>query len=243
LLLTTADVSRLIPVVAVAPAGFVRGNEQALAAWARCWLAGAKETQADVPAAARLVAAMKGAPAVLDLLSRLGHIVPSTLHDNARAAGLAGRGAVTIEVLFQRTFHLWREVGALSAPAPETAPLSIEVIAELARRDATMAEAGPVTAPGRPKPVDEAALAQAKVLLVYSSPPGKLDDNALASTVGLLAGLFERSPVRVSVREGIARARRVVGNARARFDLTERVFPTAKAPPRATATIEVLAAP
>ena len=244
LLLTTSDVSRLIPIVAVAPAGFVRGNEQALAAWARCWLAGAKEMQADVPAAARLVAAMRGAPAVLDLLSRLGQITPSTLHDNARAAGLAGRGAVTIEALFQRTFRLWRELGVLSAPAPESAPLSIEVIAELARRDVSMAEAGPAAAPGKPKPIDEAALAEAKVLLVYSSPPGKLDDNALAATVGLFAGVFERSPVRVSVREGIARARRVVSTARSRFDLAERVFPAAKPPlPRATATIEVVAAP
>ncbi len=105
-----------------------------------------------------------------------------------------------------------------------------------------MAEAGPVTPQARPKPPDEAALAQAKVVLVYSAPPGKLDENALAATVGLLAGVFERSPVRVSVREG-ARARRVVGNARARFDLTDRVFASTAKPPRGAAAVEVLAAP
>ena len=122
ILLTTADASHLVPFVAVAQHGLLEKSKKALAVWARVWLDGTRKLASDSPTAARQIAAAPGAPEPIALLKRLGQTGSATLTDNARVGGLSGRGAVTLDSLFQRTWRIWRASGLLATPAPEAAP-------------------------------------------------------------------------------------------------------------------------
>ncbi len=62
----------------------------------------------------------------------MGYLSFADLADAVRLAGLSGRSAVSLELLFQRNWALWREVGVLSTPAPEHAPLANSVVARVA---------------------------------------------------------------------------------------------------------------
>jgi hypothetical protein len=241
LLLTTADAPRLVPYVAVAPAGLIEQRSRALIAWATTWLKGARKLAQDAPAGARTVAATKGAPEPIALLQTLGQSSPATLSDNVRVAGLSGRSAITLEALFQRSWALWRAASVLATPSPEAAPIVTGVISALAR--AEPAQAG---APDDAKPRE--AGANAKVLLTYRQPDGKLDEAALVATAGFLAGVFERAPLRLAVSAGgavdKARTKKAIEDAQGRFGLPAgRITAAAKPVPQAAAAIEVLSVP
>jgi hypothetical protein len=242
-LLTTADASRLVPFVAVAPHALIERQPAALAALARGWLLGQKQVEADPPAAARVVGAAPNAPGPLLLLKGLGEMTPSPLSDNARAVGLSGRGAVTLEALFQASWRAWRATGLLTTPAPDAAPIATSIIASLVRSDPALL--GP-SAPGAPAPFKGDA-AHARALLVYRQPDGKLAEPALQEEIGLLAGVFERSALRVGIRGGgvdKARTKKAIDAAVGQFDLhPSRLVPAGKLPDRAAASVEVLASP
>jgi hypothetical protein len=106
ILFTTADASRLVPFVAVAQHGLVDTQSRALAAWARVWLESTRKLEADLPTAARTIAGAPGAPEPIALIKRLGEIAPASLGDNARCFGLSGRGALTLEALFQQSWRI-----------------------------------------------------------------------------------------------------------------------------------------
>ena len=239
LLLTTADAPRLVPFVAVAPRGLIEQRSRALTAWAGAWLAGARKLSQDAPAGARTIAATKGAPEPLALLQTLGQSAPATLADNVRMAGLSGRSAVTLETLFQRSWALWRAASVLATPSPEAAPVSTGIISALARAEPGLAAATPDDVkPQQPAP-------SAKVLLAYRQPDGKLDDTALVTTAGFLAGVFERAPLRLGVNAGgaidKARTKKVIDDTLGRFGLAPtRITPAAKSLPQSSAFIEVL---
>ncbi len=242
ILLTTADATRLVPFVAVAQRGLLEKNGKALAAWSRVWLEAEKKLDADPPAAARAVAAAPGAPDLIVLLKRLGEIAPASLGDNARAFGLSGRGALTLDALFQEAWRTWRAAGALVTPAPEAAPIDGTILAALARSNPSLATPVPKA---RPVPANPDAL---KALLTYRQPEGKVDDAALLAATGLLADVFERSALRVVVtRAGAvdaAATKKLVEEVEQRFDLAPgRVLAGKKAPAKAGAAVEVLAAP
>lgn len=241
LLLTTADAPRLIPYVAVAPRGLVEQRSRALTAWAGAWLAGARKLAQDAPAGARAVAATKGAPEPIALLQTLGQSAPATLADNVRAAGLSGRGAITLDTLFLRAWAIWRAASVLATPSPEVAPVATGVIASLAR-----AEPGQAAAAPDDKPRD--APAGAKPLITYRQTDAKPDEAELVATAGLLAGVFERAPLRLGVSAGGSidknRTKKIIDDATGRFGLAPgRVTPAAKAVPLTSASIEVLAVP
>ncbi len=239
LLLTTADAPRLVPFVAVAPRGLVEQRSRALTAWAGAWLAGARKLSQDAPAGARAIAATKGAPEPLALLQTLGQSAPATLADNVRMAGLSGRSAVTLETLFQRSWALWRAASVLATPSPEAAPVSTGIISALARAEPGLAGAAPDDVkPQQPAP-------SAKVLLAYRQPEGKLDETALVTTAGFLAGVFERAPLRLGVNAGgaidKARTKKVIDDTLGRFGLAPTRFtPAAKSLPQSSAFIEIL---
>ncbi len=242
LLLTTADAPRLIPYVAVAPRGLIEQRSRALTAWAGAWLAGARKLAQDAPAGARTVGATKGAPEPIALLQTLGQSAPATLADNVRAAGLSGRGAITLETLFQRTWAIWRAASVLATPSPETAPVSTGIISALARAEPGQAAAAPDDGKTRE------AGAGAKVLITYRQPDGKADEAALVATAGLLAGVFERAPLRLGVNVAGSidknRTKKVIDDAVGRFGLLAgRITPSAKAVPQSAASIEVLGVP
>jgi hypothetical protein len=136
---TSADASALIPFVAIAPQGFLQ-NRRVIAAFVDAWLEGVDQLEDDVPAAARQVSAIKGAPETLTLVRNLGLVEFSGLRDNVRRAGLAGRDPVNLASLFQLTWRLWRGVDVLTTPAPKNVPIAFEAIASLALQSAELEE-------------------------------------------------------------------------------------------------------
>lgn len=245
ILLTTADASRLVPFVAVAQHGLIEKNPRALAAWTRVWLEATRKLDGDPPAAARTIAGAPGAPEPLALLKRLGEIAPASLGDNARAFGLSGRGALTLDALFQQTWRIWRGAGVLATPVPDAAPINGSVIASLARSHPSLA------APSVPlKPRAGAQSPDAlKALVTYRQAEGKVDDALLLGTTGLLADVFDRSVLRVVVANktgGVdaAATKRLVDDVQERFDVAPgRVTAAKKAPGKVGAAVEILVAP
>ena len=241
LLVTSADMPHVMPIVAVAPHGFVQAHAADLEQWGRVWLAGVTKLQADVPAGGREVATMAGAPPVLSIIEGLGQIEFATLRENATAMGLSGRGAFTLDQAFRTTWRIWRDIGVLTTPPPEMAPLYTGIIGSLAR---TSPEATTADAP-RARTADAGDGKRPEVLLVVKGPVakgGKLDAEAFVNQIGFLAGVFDRLRLRVSIRDDAKTAELLVGMARDRFGLrAEQLSVARQAPSGASTAVEVLA--
>lgn len=249
LLLTTADTPRLLPYVAVAQRGLLEKHTKVVSAWARGWLNGMKKLSADAPAGARQIAAVPGAPEPLALLKRMGEIVPASLGDNVRLSGLSGRGAMTLDLLFNRAWQLYRGAGVLATPVPEETPVTNGVIASLARLmpemiDPPAAGRNSEASNGKKKETSE----KARVLLtVRVGETGKLDEEALVNALGLLSGVFERSELRVSVNQGGGvdggRTKKMMERAQERFGIeVTRLSASKGAIGKGAAGVEVMAA-
>lgn len=234
-LLSTADASRLIPYVAVAQRSLIERQTAALGSWARGWIAGQRIIESDPAEAARHVGAVQGAPGPLPLLKGLGEMQSSSLPDAIRAAGLSGRSAVTLDTLFQQSWQLWRAYGALSTPAPDTVPVSTVVLTNLAR-----SEVIPPPRETSPRIGSE----KGKPLLVYRQKEGAVDEKVLESKLALLASIFERSMLRVSMKQEGGKLKKMIENIQGTYDLAPgRIVIGTKLPERAAAAIEVFPAP
>jgi len=237
-LVSTSDATGLIPIVAIAPQGFVEGQPDTAAIFARTWLDGATRLRRDVPEAARQVAAVRGAPEAVELLQLLGQSELATLRDNAQLAALSGRGAVTLDALFVRTWRLYRDAGVLSSPTPARAPLSTATIARLVRTDPSLAAPARSTAPSLSA---DAASRQPATLTMRLDAR---DTQRLVAELGFMADVFGRSPIRVLVGSSRTRTTQVIQAAVQRFDLEPaRIVPGRRPVGGASASIEVLAAP
>lgn len=250
LLLTTADTPKLMPYVAVAQRGLLEKNGKAISVWAKGWLSGMRKLSGDAPAGARQIAAVNGAPEPLALLKRMGEIAPASLGENVRISGLSGRGALTLDGLFNRTWQLYRGAGILATPVPEETPVTNAVIASLARSMPEMVD--PPSAgrsPGASNDKKKTTNDKAKVILSAKvGDAAKLDEEALVNTIGLLAGVFERSELRIAVNQGGgvdgARTKKILERAQDRFDVgVERLVTSKGAIGKGAAGIEVMAAP
>lgn len=211
-LATTADASQLAPYVALAPAGFLESDADSVAAWTRAWLSGVEQMQADVPLAARTVAALDNAPEPMALLRRVGQMRFADLAANTRVLGLSGRGAITLEALFQETWSLWRDVGALTTPAPDAVPMSTGPIISVVLGSATQPMSARV---GGDPSFDTDPILERRL---------RVDEAELIAELGLLAGVFERSAIEVAFRGSRTRAERVIAQACDRFDLPRARF-------------------
>ncbi|MCU0656574.1 MAG: hypothetical protein MUF64_15375 [Polyangiaceae bacterium] len=232
-LLSTADASRLIPYVAVAQRSLLERHGPSLVSWARGWLTGQKLVEADPAAAARSVGSTQGAPGPLPLLKGMGEIQPSSLADGVRAAGLSGRNAITLEGLFQQSWQVWKQAGVVTSPAPDAAPIAPGVLAALVRSE------GMPPAPGGPTRLGSD---KGKPLLVvrHKDEP---DERALEAQIGLLAGAFERSAVRVARRDE-RKLKKLLESAQGTYDIAPgRLLPATKAPEKGSVLIEVFPAP
>jgi hypothetical protein len=220
----------------VAPRGFAEGHVAALAALARAWLRGTADMRKDVTAAARKVAALPGAPDPAALLERLGGLGDASGADEVRALGLAGRDAVTVATLFARDWRLLRDTGALASPAPASAPVATAAVAKLLAADPKLGETGAATPPPAPPAAD------ARVLLAHRMD--KADVDAIVAEAAWLAGVFERSALRVSTRPA-SLAKDAVAAIHDRQNVpAERLVAAAAAPSDGSpAILEVLAAP
>lgn len=250
ILLTTADASRLVPFVAVAQHGLLEKSNKALVVWARVWLEGAKKLASDPPTAARQIAASPGAPEPIALLKRLGQTGSASLTDNTRIAGLSGRGAVTLDALFQRTWRIWRASGLLATPAPESAPIATSVIAALVHSNPELITPSVGRGPTVPQATGKAssALDSLRVMITFRQAETKLDEAELINSAAFFAEAFERSSLRVSVMKSgnvdTVATKHLIDAVEERFDVaTGRLSPAKKAIAKAAAGIEVLAAP
>ena len=236
LLVTSADLPHLMPIVAVAPHGFIKAHAAELETWGRIWLTGVSRLQNDVPDGGRQVASIAGAPPVLQIIEALGQIEFASLRENAAAAGLSGRGALTLDEIFRITWRIWRDTGVITTPAPEVSPLHTGLIASLVR---TEPNAAGVDAPRPRAPTTDAK--RPEVLLVVKAPAGKLDAEAFVTRIGFLAGVFDRLPLRISVKDDPKTATLLMEMARDRFGLRPVQLSIAKrAPSGSSAAIEVL---
>ncbi|MBN8611217.1 MAG: hypothetical protein J0L92_11560 [Deltaproteobacteria bacterium] len=185
--ISTADASRLSPWVVLAPRAFVRDHQPVLVAWSEAWLAALTLLSRDVPASARTIAAIEGAPPLIEVLRRLAQIEMVPLSAQAELAGLAGPTAITIESLFRRTWALHRALGLIDGPVPETSPIATGTIATLVRR----------TPPASTPPVPFRAPTDVRVL---ASAPLAASPEVALERLAFLAGVFPRSRVRVESR-------------------------------------------
>jgi hypothetical protein len=234
LLVTSADLPHVMPVVAVAPHGFIKAHASELETWGRVWLEGVGRLQTDVPAGGRKVAGIAGAPPVLSIIEALGQIEFATLRENATAMGLSGRGALTLDETFRTTWRIWRDTGLLTTPPPEIVPLQTNLVASLART-APKATAEPARARSQPD------ARRPEVLLVVRAPAGKLDAEAFVNRLGFLAGVFDRLKLRVGVAGDPKTAQLFTEMARDRFGLRPDQLSVGKQPAwGTTAAVEVL---
>lgn len=230
-LLTTADAGNLVPFVAIAPKGFLK-NERAMRAWVAAWQEGVAMLQADVPAGARRIATLDGAPKTVDLVRRLGLIEFADLAENARRFGLAGRDAVTLDELFVLTWRLWREASVLVTPAPQTAPLATETITSLIIETPSKSDSV----------VSSRSDFEARSILRVAV--GRPNDAKSVHRLGLIAGVFSRSAFRVGAAGKKKATEDLVVGLSDRFGLDrERFRAKPRLAKRKTAVLEVLAAP
>jgi ABC-type nitrate/sulfonate/bicarbonate transport system substrate-binding protein len=225
ILLTSADASRAVPLVAFAAHAFLEAHPDDVAAFAKHWLAGNARVKADAAAASRTIAAMPQAPEAVVLLERLGQMEPAAAEDLA---------VEPLQEIVRHEMELWRAAGSGAGGALGPVPVATSTLASLAK-------AGPADAGAKPAP-GIGPRRGGNVLLVRREAPadGKVDEEALGATIAWLVTVFDRSTVRVTVK-GAGRTHAVVGAAIERLHLPARVVEGEGQPASGVATIEVLA--
>ncbi len=241
--LSTAEAGRFVPFVMVAPASFVDRERTTLAAFCKAWLAGVEKMDSDPTGSARSIGALEGAPEPIALLGRLGRIAPTGLAENAELTGLSGRGAVTIETLFLRTWRLVKDAKLSTASAPEAAPVAPIIVATLVRSEPKLAK--PIAKSDAPseKPKHADALSP----LVVTRIDGDTDE--VAHEAALVTGVFPRAQARITAYRGGAMdkalATELVNELVGRYGLGADRFTIGKVAPRphTAAALEILRIP
>jgi hypothetical protein len=231
-LLTTADASHLVPIVAVAPRGFFETRADAAVALVRAWLAGEGSLKKDIPAVARTIAAEQGAPDPATVIERLGWIATSDAADNARTLLVAQQGAMDAQALFRLEASLHEGAGVLSAHQADRANVATGPLRRALGADAAKASAPPFTPPA----------ADARVWLAHRIDKGDASD--VARQIATLAGVFDRSAIRVSTKPA-SLAKDAATSAQDDFGVASERVVVGAAPPAdgSRAWLEVLAAP
>lgn len=231
---SSADASRLIPIVAVAPKATIDARGKALEDWSKAWLEGLARAGKDAPAVARrlatkdnvtFAAGVGGAPEALHLVERLGQIE-------------AAKSNVPLDALVSRTWQLARAGGLTTSAAPDPLPIDARATAGQAKpapatgdADAGAGAFGPVPAGATP-------------LVLYRAVDTAADANAVAAQIGFLSGVFERAIFRVSAKGGDKAAKNIAGIARDKYEVpVTRLATVAAEPQGAFAAVEILAPP
>ncbi len=250
---STADASRLIPLVVVAPKSLIDANEPKIRDFARAWLDGLDRVHADASGVARRLAAKENlplaagvgaAPEAIAMLDKLGQIDALGRLQQHAWIGPTAQGTLTLATLMQRTWWVMRSGGATSVAAPSPLPI-----------DDRVANALDPVAPASSTPqVDSPSTALASVsgplpgtaapLIVYRAADPSADAASVAAQVGFLAGIFEHAAFRVTAKGGEKAARAIATVARDTFHVTPSRLATAPGEPQgAFASVEVLSLP
>lgn len=259
---STADASRLIPIVAIAPKAQLDANEGKMRDFARAWLDGIERARKDASNVARrlankealpLAAGVGGAPEAISLLERLGQIEPVSLAQQRLFIGSANRaGSATLDALAQRTWTLARAGGLTTGVAPTPLPIDERIAVAIAPAPPAPAAGGggAATATGAAVGTADggafAALpASATPLLVYRAVDAGSDAATVAAQIGFLASVFEHGAFRVTAKGGDKAARAIAAAARDGFNVAPNRLATAAGEPKdgAFASVEVLSLP
>jgi hypothetical protein len=250
---STADASRLIPVVMVAPRAQLEASEPKLRELARTWLSALTRSQRDAATVARrlankealpLAAGVGGAPEAVALLDRLGQLEPVGVSEQRALLGPLAKGPGGLESLVQRTWLLARAGGLTSSAAPSPLPIDARIALAIAPAPAAAplgaADAGAPDAGGALPPLP----ASATPLCLYRAVDPASDVASVAAQIGFLAAVFERAAFRVSAKGGDKVARSIAAAARDGSGIAQaRLATTAQEPAGAFASVEILSLP
>lgn len=246
--LSTADASRLVPIVAVASKSVIEGREALVRAWSLAWFRGLARTKTDVPGVARRLAAkdalpfaggVGGAPEALALVERLGQIEDATLEQQSSLIGPLAKSAVTLESLTQRSWRLARGAGMTTAAAPEPLPIDARIVSMIAPPPQPSAVPRLEADAGAHFATQPVAGAISNI--VYRAVEGDADE--VAAQVAFLAGVFERGIFKITAKGGDKAAKAIASNIRDRGVASNRLLTGAAEPQRAFALVEVLSPP
>jgi hypothetical protein len=257
LALSTADASRLVPIVAVAPKALLDASEPKMRELARAWLEGLGRAGKDASSVARrlankealpLGAGVGGAPEAIALLERLGQVEAATLAQQSSYFGASAKGPVTLATLTQRTWSLARAAGLTTSAAPEALPIDARIATALAPSSTSSPRATDVDAGGTDAGAGTGAFAPlptgATPLVLYRAVEAQADAASVAAQIGFLSGIFEHAAFRVTAKGGEKAARAIANAARERFDLPASRLATGTGEPAgAFAAVEILALP
>lgn len=235
--LSTREAARLLPYVLIAPRPLLEEREAVVAAFVQGWLAGADALLKDRAKAARTLSALEGAPEALGLLHALGDIEPIRLYENAELLGLSGRGAVSIEFLVDWQFRVRRAARVGRGSTPEQSLVDGRVVTRLVRSHPKLLQL--------PEPVKRSASAAAASVPILQHVFQKDDEEAIIGAVGVLAAVFPRNDVRLTLPSRAKRQGEWLDRATARYDLDRArlVAGSAAGKPGQAALVEVLRAP
>ncbi len=246
---SSADASRFVPIVAIAPKAQLDANEAKMRDFARAWLDGIDRAGKDASNVARrlankealpLAAGVGGAPEAITLLERLGQIAPASLAQQRGLMGAAAKGTVTVETLAQRQWALARSGGLTTSAAPSPLPVDDRIVTAIAPAPAPVVTHDPAGADAGAF----AALPAGTTALVSYRADATADAAAVVAQIGFLAGAFERAAFRVTAKGGEKAARAIAAAARDRFDLpSSRLTTVAGEPAGAFAIVDVIALP
>ena len=248
---SSADASRFIPIVAIAPKAQLDANEPKMRDFAKAWLDGLERSRKDASLVARrlankealpLGAGVGGAPEAIALLERLGQIEPITLAQQRVFIGASATGPVTLDALTQKTWSLARAGGLTTSAAPSPLPIDERIALAIAPAPA------PKHAPEGDGAADAGAFAPLPTgttpLLVYRAVDAQTDAAAVAAQIGFLAGVFEHAAFRVTAKGGDKAARAIAAQARDKFDVSaSRLATAAGEPTGAFASVEIVSLP
>ncbi|MBX3221026.1 MAG: hypothetical protein KF795_10950 [Labilithrix sp.] len=248
---STADASRLIPIVAVAPKALLDSRETAVREWSKAWLDGLSRAKTDVPGVARRLAAKEalplaagvgGAPEALVLVERLGQIENVGLDQQSSLIGPLAKGVLTLNALTQRTWQLARGGGILTTAAPEPLPIDARVVSLIAPppKDAPPPAVAPADGDGGTAfgPLPAGTVPQ----IAYRSVEG--DADRVAGQIAFLAAVFERAAFKVTAKGGDKAAAAIAAAAHGKGVAASRLSVAAGEPSdRAFAVVEVLSLP
>lgn len=232
-LVSSADASGLVPLVAVAPRARLEAMKNVYSAWVDRWAAGTVSVKKDAPSAARALGGRPGSPDPVALVERMGQI---DWQIDVTSLGALTNDAFAAQPAFVRTWQLMRAAGILGTPPPEKAPVWTTLGAPVDLSNAANTSLPPGYDGGvAPAPVG-------KPSLTLRIADGAMDDRGVAQRTAEAAAIFERFAVRVTVKGGEKPSKVVASTARdTARGAGARVHPgSAQLPQGAAALIEIV---
>lgn len=232
-IVSSADASGLVPIVAVAPRAQLEPMRAAYGAWVDRWFGGTAAVKKDAPAAARAIGGRPGAPDPVALVERMGQV---DWQIDVISLGALANDAFSAQNAFVRTWQLMRAAGILGTPPPERAPVATGLSGPVDLSNAANGNTAPGADAGTP------ATPVGKPALTLRIAEGVMDDRGVAQRTAEAAAIFERFVVRVTVKGGEKPSKVVAGTARdAARSAGPRVYPgSAQLPQGAAALIEIV---